>query len=193
MVQMVFNSLAAARIPAEELFELGLRVNGHIADSMCQAADQVCSLHLEASRSLINDSARATTQFLAGEAAGSIDPALAGMREAVAYWRSLMGVVASLQADGAAIAESGLHEITGLMERSGGRLGDIGPAALPVAAWNAAGASALASLATMCQQIGHGARRFAADSGIDEALAEATAGTHIEGRQHHPHAHRKAA
>lgn len=193
MVQMVLNSLAAVQIPAQQWAHIGLRASAGVADAGCLRLDQLCALQLSTLRSAMNNGGRAINRIVEGESGTLFDPALAGMRETADYWRSLSGLLMSMQADTAAVAESGLRELSETLDASTARLGDMGPVGASVCAWNAVGASALASLTAICEQIGRGARRLAADSVAESEAVDDAARVDAESKEHRARVQRKAA
>jgi hypothetical protein len=192
MIRTLQNSLSATQVPAQELTEIGLRATAGLTSVACDAGNRLNALQLAALRSAVNDCARVASQFLAAEPLASVDPAIDAVRRAVSYWRSLAGLAATSQAEGANVMETTLKDLVELMETTAAKNSETGMAAVPLAFYAAAGTSALASAEALCNQFSHSVRQFAMESGIERDLAARTGGD-IEQSEHQARTHRKAA
>ena len=100
----------------------------------------------------------------------AVDPALDSVRLALGYWRSLVGLAVTTQAEGAETMETTLAELAELLEATAIKDNEIGLANLPLSIYSATGSSALVTGRAMCNQWARSARRFVVDSGVERDL-----------------------
>lgn len=160
-------------VPAKDIIELGLRSTAGLGQAACEAGNRLSALQMEALRAMARDGVRVTGKYLTNELAGEADPTVEAMRQAMDYWRTLAGLMATTQAEMAELMASDLRQIGELAEVAARKGGQVKPEDLPLAMATAAGASVLASAQAMCNQIAQSARQFVASSGIDTDLGRA--------------------
>jgi hypothetical protein len=171
MMSMIENSFQAMQEPVRAATEIGLRASAALARIGCDAGDRMAALHFGAMRTAMTGYADAAVQLATAEPHATVDPAIDATRQAVSYWRALVGLTTTTQAEYAEALMEPLSAWTRLLNSAADPAGTAGPAMPTLGIYSAIGTSALATMQAMCDQFAHSARQFCIDSGIDRDVA----------------------